>query len=109
MVERHMIRNSMNELVKDSVNEKISATASDGINYFTQFYNLYAIISGGYRVNSVRATQFRQWATSVLREFAIRGYLLDSKPMKNGMKYLILHQKRKTKGFPSALNVFTTE
>ena len=55
------------ELIKDSVTEKISATASDGKNYLTQFYNLDAIISVGYRVNSIRATQFRQWATSVLR------------------------------------------
>ena len=54
------------ELVKDSVTEKISATASDGKNYVTQFYNLDAVISVGYRVNSILATQFRQWATSVL-------------------------------------------
>ena len=52
------------ELIKDSVTEKISATASDGKNYMTQFYNLDAIISVGYRVNSVRATQFRQWSAS---------------------------------------------
>ncbi|GAA5143473.1 virulence RhuM family protein [Prosthecobacter algae] len=48
------------------------------------FYNLDAIISVGYRVNSVRATQFRQWATQVLRDFAIRGYVLDRKRMENG-------------------------
>ena len=72
------------ELVKESVTEKISATASDGKNYMTQFYNLDAVISVGYRVNSIRATQFRQWATSVLREFAIRGYVLDRKRMENG-------------------------
>ena len=72
------------ELVKDSVTEKISATASDGKKYMTQFYNLDAVISVGYRVNSIRATQFRQWATSVLREFAIRGYVLDKKRMENG-------------------------
>ena len=48
------------------------------------FYNLDAIISVGYRVNSVRATQFRQWATRVLREFAIKGYVLDKKRMGNG-------------------------
>ncbi|MBT3260589.1 MAG: cell filamentation protein Fic, partial [Deltaproteobacteria bacterium] len=48
------------------------------------FYNLDAIISVGYRVNSVRATQFRQWATRVLREFAIKGYVLDKKRMENG-------------------------
>ena len=48
------------------------------------FYNLDAIISVGYRVNSIRATQFRQWATLVLREFAIKGYVLDRKRMDNG-------------------------
>lgn len=48
------------------------------------FYNLDAIISVGYRVNSVRATQFRQWATQVLREFAIKGYVLDKKRLENG-------------------------
>jgi len=72
------------ELVKDSVTEKISATVSDGKKYMTQFYNLDAVISVGYRVNSIRATQFRQWATSVLREYAIRGYVLDRKRMENG-------------------------
>jgi hypothetical protein len=49
-----------------------------------KFYNLDAIISVGYRVNSVRATQFRQWATQVLRDFAIKGYVLDKKRMENG-------------------------
>lgn len=72
------------ELVKESVTEKISATASDGKNYNTQFYSLDAIISVGYRVNSIRATQFRQWATYVLRQFAIRGYVIDKKRMENG-------------------------
>ncbi len=72
------------ELTKESVTEKISATASDGKNYQTQFYNLDAIISVGYRVNSIRATQFRQWCTYVLRQFAIRGYVIDKKRMENG-------------------------
>ena len=72
------------ELVEDSVTEKNSATAADGKNYQTMFYNLDAIISVGYRVNSVRATQFRQWCTFVLRQFAIRGYVLDHKRMENG-------------------------
>jgi hypothetical protein len=49
-----------------------------------EFYNLDVIISVGYRVNSLRATQFRQWATSVLRDFAIRGYVLDKERLKNG-------------------------
>lgn len=72
------------ELKKESVTEKISATASDGKSYQTQFYNLDAIISVGYRVNSIRATQFRQWCTYVLRQFAIRGYVIDKKRMQNG-------------------------
>ena len=58
--------------------------ASDGKKYLTQFYNLDAVISVGYLVNSIRSTQFRQWATSVLREFAIRGYVLDKKRIENG-------------------------
>ena len=72
------------ELVKDSVCRKFRRTAADGKEYNTQFYNLDAIISVGYRVNSIRATQFRQWATSVLRDYAIRGYVLDRKRMENG-------------------------
>lgn len=72
------------ELVEDSVVSKMETTASDGKNYNTTYYNLDAIISVGYRVNSVRATQFRQWCTFVLRQFAIRGYVLDHKRMENG-------------------------
>lgn len=72
------------ELAQESVVRKFRTTASDGKNYQTQFYNLDAIISVGYRVNSVRATQFRQWATGVLREFAIKGYVLDRQRMENG-------------------------
>lgn len=75
---------SEGELQKDSVCRKFRRTASDGKEYQTQFYNLDAIISVGYRVNSIRATQFRQWATSVLRDYAIRGYVLDRKRMENG-------------------------
>ena len=72
------------ELVEDSVTEKNSATAADGKNYMTQFYNLDAIISVGYRVNSIRATQFRQWCTYVIRQFSLRGYIIDKKRMENG-------------------------
>ena len=72
------------ELDGNSVISKMETTASDGKNYDTTFYNLDAIISVGYRVNSVRATQFRQWCTFVLRQFAIRGYGLDHKRMENG-------------------------
>ena len=72
------------ELKEDAVCAKFAHTASDGKTYQTQFYCLDAIIAVGYRVNSIRATQFRQWATSVLRQFAIRGYVLDRKRMENG-------------------------
>lgn len=72
------------ELLEESVISKMETTASDGKNYQTRFYNLDAVISVGYRVNSTRATQFRQWATAVLRQFAIRGYVLDKKRMENG-------------------------
>lgn len=72
------------EIDENSVTEEYSATASDGKNYKTKHYNLDAIISVGYRVNSVRATQFRQWATQVLKEYAIKGYVLDRKRMENG-------------------------
>ena len=72
------------ELKDDAVVSKMEITASDGKRYQTQFYSLDAIIAVGYRVNSIRATQFRQWATSVLREYAIRGYVLDKKRMENG-------------------------
>ncbi len=72
------------ELIEVSVISKMETTASDGKNYTTTFYNLDAIISVGYRVNSTRATQFRQWCTFVLRQFAIRGYVIDKKRMENG-------------------------
>ena len=75
---------STSELVKESVCRKFRRTAADGKPYDTQYYNLDAIISVGYRANSIRATQFRQWATAVLRQFAIRGYVLDKKRMENG-------------------------
>lgn len=72
------------ELKEEAVCAKFAHTAEDGKTYNTKFYNLDAIIAVGYRVNSIRATQFRQWATSVLRQYAIRGYVLDRKRMENG-------------------------
>ena len=72
------------ELSRDAVTEKISATAADGKNYLTQFYNLDAIISVGYRVNSRRATHFRIWATRVLKEYMIKGFVLDDDRLKQG-------------------------
>jgi hypothetical protein len=72
------------ELQQDSVTEEFSVTAEDGKNYRVKHYNLDAIIAVGYRVNSKRATAFRQWATGVLRDYALHGYLLDRKRMENG-------------------------
>ena len=73
-----------NELDKNSVCSKMEHTAEDGKKYQTEYYNLDAIISVGYRVNSLRATQFRRWATNILKTFTIQGYVLDKERMKNG-------------------------
>lgn len=72
------------ELTEAAVLRKFQNTASDGKSYLTAFYNLDAIIAVGFRVNSTRATQFRQWAIGILRDFAIRGYVLDKDRLKNG-------------------------
>ncbi len=72
------------ELLENSVCREFRHTGGDGKSYQTKFYNLDAIISVGYRVNSKRATQFRQWATQVLSEFAIKGFVLDHKRLENG-------------------------
>ena len=75
------------ELSPESTIQKFRIVQKEGkrdVAREVDFYNLDAIISVGYRVNSIRATQFRQWATQVLREFAIKGYVLDTKRMENG-------------------------
>ena len=75
------------ELDKDAVTEKFSATATDGKNYLTQHYNLDAIIAVGYRVNSKKATRFRQWATKTLKEYIQKGFVLNDDLMKNGRPF----------------------
>ncbi|MEX0668607.1 MAG: virulence RhuM family protein [Candidatus Saccharimonadales bacterium] len=75
------------ELDSDSVSAKIAHTASDGKNYKTKFYNLDAIISVGYRVNSKQATAFRIWATNTLRNFMIKGFAIDEQRLKNGSRF----------------------
>lgn len=72
------------ELKRESVTEESSVTASDGKRYKTRFYNLDAIISVGYRVNSKRATNFRIWATKVLKEYMTKGFALDDERLKQG-------------------------
>ena len=73
-----------NELDKKSVTEKCSLTADDGKKYNTIIYSLDAIIAVGYMVNSKKATEFRIWATNILKTFTIQGYVLDKERMKNG-------------------------
>ena len=72
------------ELEESTVIRNFRTPAVDGKNYDTNFYNLDAIISVGYRVNSLQATQFRKWATSVLRDFLIKGFALDDDRLKQG-------------------------
>jgi hypothetical protein len=67
------------ELIEKSVCSILERTATDGKSYRTKFYNLDAIISVGYRVNSINATKFRQWATSILREYLLRGYTVHQR------------------------------
>ena len=75
------------ELHEDSVVSKMEITAADGKNYLTALYNLDAIIAVGYRVNSLQATQFRIWATKILREFIIKGFVLDDERLKQGSRF----------------------
>jgi hypothetical protein len=76
-----------NELDENSVIRKFRITAADGKNYNTNFYNLDAIIATGYRVNSHRATQFRIWATATLKEFIIKGFVLDDERLKQCKRF----------------------
>ena len=75
------------ELAEDSVIRKIRITAEDGKNYLTSVYHLDAIIAVGYRVNSLQATQFRIWATGTLREFILKGFVLDDERLKQGSRF----------------------
>ena len=75
------------ELDADSVVANFATTASDGKKYKTNFYNLDAIISVGYRVNSKNATQFRIWATQQLKELIIKGFVLDDELLKDGSRF----------------------
>lgn len=71
------------ELEEDSVVKDFLTTANDGKNYQTKHYNLDAIISVGYRVNSTQATHFRIWATNILKEYIIKGFAMDDERLKN--------------------------
>lgn len=84
VVTKHL-RNIFNEgeLLENSVCANFAHTASDGKSYKTKFYNLDAIISVGYRVNSSTATRFRIWATEKIKEYTIKGYVMDDERLKN--------------------------
>ena len=75
------------ELSEDTVIRKIRITAADGKKYLTALYNLDAIIAVGYRVNSYQATQFRIWATQTLKEYIIKGFVLDDERLKQGKQF----------------------
>jgi hypothetical protein len=75
------------ELIENSVCAKIAHTAADEKNYISQFYNLDMIIAVGYRVNSLKATQFRIWATQTLREFIVKGFVLDDERLKLNKRF----------------------
>lgn len=72
------------ELLPEAVVSKMETTAADGKHYETQYYNLDAVIAVGYRVNSLKATQFRIWATNTLREYVVKGFVIDDQMLKNG-------------------------
>jgi hypothetical protein len=76
-----------NELISDSVVKEYLTTATDGKKYKTNYYNLDVIISVGYRVKSIQGTQFRIWATKTLKEFIIKGFVMDDERLKNGQKF----------------------
>ena len=80
VISRH-IRNifKSGELDRDSTVANFATTASDGKTYQVEYYNLDVIISVGYRVNSKRATKFRQWATSILKNYILKGYVINKK------------------------------
>lgn len=92
-VERSVITKHLNnifkteELDKDSVCAKIAHTAEDGKTYSTNFYRLEAILAVGYRVNSMQATDFRKWATQILNELIIKGFVMDDERMKQGKHF----------------------
>jgi hypothetical protein len=94
------IRNifSERELREDSVVKESLTTAADGKNYATKFYNLDVIISVGYRVKSLRGTQFRIWATQRLREYIVKGFTMDDERLNNEAEIRGLTRRRGGRG-----------
>ena len=87
MISRHLSTIfTSGELIRDSVVAKNATTAKDGKSYSVEFYNLDAILSVGYRVNSKRGTQFRQWATKRLKDYLIEGVAINEKRLEQKNK-----------------------
>jgi hypothetical protein len=80
---------SDSELQEDAVIRNFRITAADGKNYNTKHYNLSAIIAVGYKVNSERAVQFRKWATTIIKEYTIKAYVMDDERIKSGGSILM--------------------
>ena len=76
-----------NELAQDAVVSILETTAADGKNYKTTFYRLEVVLAVGYRVNTAQATQFRIWATNTLKEFIIKGFVMDDERLKQGKSF----------------------
>lgn len=83
-VTMHLTNILENELNKNSVCKEFLHTANDGKNYKTKYYNLDAIIAVGFKVNSKRAVEFRLWAINILKQYSVKGYVLDKERLKNG-------------------------
>lgn len=83
-VTMHLTKILENELNKNSVCKEFLHTARDGKNYKTKYYNLDAIIAVGFKVNSKRAIEFRLWAINILKQYSVKGYVLDKERLKNG-------------------------
>ena len=100
------------ELNEKSVSSVLEHTAADGKKYKTSFYNLDAIISVGYRVNSQKATQFRIWANRILNDYLVKGYALNEKRLKEQTQQTLLELQRTVKLIQSVAkqkNLSTTE
>jgi len=95
------------ELNEGSVISILETTATDYKKYKTKFYNLDAIISVGYRVNSYQATQFRIWATRTLKEFIIKGFVLDDERLKQGNQVFQLSKNHTLFLYNSSPNPFS--
>jgi hypothetical protein len=95
------------ELAENSVVSILEITAADGKNYPTRFYNLDAVIAVGYRVNSVKATHFRIWATNTLRDYIVKGFVVNDQLLKNGREFGKDWPSRRSRTYSSSVAAIT--